>query len=199
MKINVHSILKHSTANGPGNRYVIWVQGCSLKCEGCWNPETWTTQIRQSKKVEEIFQDIQETHQQNHLEGVTISGGEPFDQAGPLITLAEKIQQAGFNLLIFTGHVLEDLITPEQKRFLNQIDWLIDGPFISDQRTEDLLLRGSGNQRLHYLTNRAYPLENASISDCEILIDANGKMIVSGIPNRELVQLFRGDFDECLY
>ncbi len=199
MNINIHSILKHSTANGPGNRYVIWVQGCQLRCEGCWNPETWTTQVRQLKTVEEVFQDIQDTHRQHPLEGVTITGGEPFDQLEPLITLAEKIQRAGFNLLIFTGYVLENLVTPQQKRFLNQIDWLIDGPFISEQRTEELLLRGSNNQRLHYLTNRACSLENTSISDCEILIDANGKMIISGIPKNEFVQLFKGDFDECLY
>ncbi len=199
MKINIHGILKHSTANGPGNRYSIWVQGCSLRCEGCWNPETWSHKVRELKTVDEIFHDIQETHRRHPLEGVTFTGGEPFDQAIPLSQLAEEIQQSGFNLLVFTGSVLESLVSPEQERLLNQIDWLIDGPFIANQRTEDLLLRGSSNQRLHCLTNKAYPLENISISDCEILIDTNGKIVVSGIPKNELVQLFKGGFDECLY
>jgi len=199
MTINIHDILTHSRANGPGNRYVIWVQGCSLRCKGCWNPDTWSKDNRLLKTANEIFQDICEIHQQYPIEGVTITGGEPFEQSEALIPLALMIQQNNFNLMVFTGYVLENLNQPEQINFLKQIDWLIDGTYIDSQREDNLLLRGSSNQRLHYLSKKAFSLENHEIPSCEILIDRNGKLIISGIPDKDCLSFIKGEFNECLY
>ena len=87
--MKIHSIISNSTVNGPGNRFVIWTQGCSLDCLGCWNPETHLFKSGNEYQIQDLFSLI---IKETTIEGITISGGEPFDQADELYNLTKEIK-----------------------------------------------------------------------------------------------------------
>ena len=117
---------------GPGERACIYVQGCSIRCKGCITPQSWQKGIQ---KVN--VKDIAETILQGpEIEGVTFSGGEPFEQAKALAKLGNILKNEGLSVVTFTGHVLEDIVKS------SDVDWhgllsvtnlLIGGPYLSDK------------------------------------------------------------------
>lgn len=189
MYINLHDFLERSTENGPGTRAVIWVQGCTLHCPGCFNPATHDMGIRQLLPVEELAQRIFTI---SGIEGITISGGEPFLQAAPLTELGMLMQQHNLGVIVFSGFTYKQLTQahkPEWNALLSVTDLLIAGPFIQDLACE-LALRGSSNQTLHFLSERytgfREELEREGNS-VEVLIDESGQVIVTGFPGQDII------------
>lgn len=136
-----------SIVDGPGIRVSIFCQGCPHHCPGCHNPETWEfgcgTPMDETKIVEIV--------RSNPLcRGVTFSGGEPFAQAEGFERLAKLLKQEGYEVASYSGYTFEALQngTPSQIRLLHAIDVLIDGPFRQEERSLELLFRGSKNQRI---------------------------------------------------
>ncbi len=147
-----------SLAIGPGRRFGLWVRGCRRRCPGCVSPELrpWGGPGH-SVSVSELFRRIEDSRVRHGIEGVTFSGGEPFEQAPALAELAGRCRAAGLSVIAWSGHLLEELrgagAPPGSADLLDRLDVLIDGPFIREFRC-DLPLRGSSNQRLIRLTNR---------------------------------------------
>ena len=129
--LNIMGYVDESEVNGPGSRAVIWVQGCKRECGGCFNPESWSFEINQLEAIDSLAQKILSKPGNT---GVTFSGGEPFWQAPGLASLARKVKASGLNVMAFTGFTLEKLQSeqapPGAKELLEQLDILIDGPFI---------------------------------------------------------------------
>ncbi|MFN6478282.1 4Fe-4S single cluster domain-containing protein [Nostoc sp. DedQUE07] len=151
--LNVASWLPRSRANGPKTRMVLWLQGCPFRCSGCQNPDYLEFQMNRIVTVEQVWEVFQ---QMPDLAGMSFSGGEPFAQAVALAELASRVQAAGKTVLCWSGYRLEQLRSsqiPGAKDFLEHIDLLIDGLFVELQ-AENLVLRGSKNQQLHFLTGR---------------------------------------------
>ncbi|MBD2136043.1 radical SAM protein [Anabaena sp. FACHB-1237] len=151
--LNIAALMPRSRANGPGTRMVIWVQGCPFRCVGCQNSEYLEFKLTQVVTVEDIWQKFQ---QFPDLAGISISGGEPFAQAVALADLARRVQSAGKTVVCWSGYQLQQLQLnhlPGSQEFLNHIDLLIDGLFIQ-QQISDEILRGSNNQKLHFLSGR---------------------------------------------
>src|SRR5437867_3434145 len=106
-RLRVHAFQPYSAANGPGLRAVLWVQGCTLGCPGCFNPDThprpgqvWT--------VDETYERI--VALAGDIEGVTISGGEPLQQRRPILTLLHRIRtETSLSTLVFTGYTWDEL------------------------------------------------------------------------------------------
>lgn len=178
-KVNIHSIVKTSQINGPGNRSVIWFQGCELNCKGCFNQP-----IREIK--ESILLSVKQIINRLPLEdiqGVTISGGEPFLQPKGLYELAKEIKNRGLSLVIYTGYLLDDLIDKKCrtiKEILRLTDILIDGPFI-DSYESNHPWTGSGNQKVYFLTNRYREYENMTYVDLgEVTITETGEILETG-------------------
>lgn len=151
--LRIASLVTATRAEGPGWRAALWVQGCSIGCRGCFNPHTWRTE-GPSASTEELLPALTADPR---IEGITLLGGEPFDQAGALADLAEAAQDRGLGVITFTGHLLEDLRQQADAgiaRLLAATDLLIDGPF--DRRVPDTSrpLVGSRNQRFINLTTR---------------------------------------------
>ena len=151
--LRIASLVTATRAEGPGWRAALWVQGCSIRCPGCFNPHTWGA-AAPSASTEDVLLALTADPQ---IEGVTLLGGEPFDQAGPLADLAEALQDLGLGVITFTGHLLEDLRQQADAgiaRLLAATDLLIDGPY--DRRVPDTSrpLVGSRNQRFINLTTR---------------------------------------------
>ena len=143
---------KGSRALGPGVRYVIWTQGCPFHCKGCTTPEGQPIIERQMVDVELMAKDI---IKRKNIDGITISGGEPFLQASSLAYLIRlvRIARPDINVIVFTGFLIEALSSPEAKALLSEVDVLIDGQFDERKKTSKGL-RGSTNQRIHFITNR---------------------------------------------
>ena len=149
---------KGSRALGPGLRYVIWTQGCPFHCKGCTTPEGQAIVERLMVDVELMAADI---IRRRYIEGITISGGEPFLQAASLAHLIRLVrkERPDLNFIAFTGFNIEALRSSEAKSLLSELDVLIDGPFVQYLKIKKGL-RGSSNQRFHFLTNRLMAYED---------------------------------------
>ena len=146
-KIKIAGIVEESIVDGPGIRFVIFTQGCPHKCVGCHNPQTHDFNMGRYENIDKLAQKIDENPL---LSGITLSGGEPFLQSLELSKLIEKIKNKNLNVITYTGFTYEELIQSENKEvldLLNKTDILIDGKFILDLKDENLMFRGSSNQR----------------------------------------------------
>ncbi len=131
--------------DGPGFRTSIYCAGCNHQCPGCHNPQSWSFDGGREMTTEEIMKIIVADPYAN----VTFSGGDPMYQATGFLELAREIhKRTNKDIWCYTGFTFESLINPEQRELLEQIDVLVDGPFIEKLRDTDLLFRGSSNQRL---------------------------------------------------
>ena len=137
-----------SIVDGEGLRAVIWTQGCPHGCPGCHNPQTHPFDGGTSVASEILLKQLKAHF---YLDGVPFSGGEPMAQAAACGELAQAVHQLGMNVWCYTGYTWEALMEaqdPDQRMFLEQIDVLIDGPFLLAQKSLNLRFRGSANQRL---------------------------------------------------
>ena len=153
-RIRLSGIVEESIVDGPGLRFVVFVQGCPHHCPGCHNPQTHSFTDGYLDEIDHIFAQYQENPL---LSGITFSGGEPFCQPEPLAELGRRVHDAGGNVITYTGYVYEDLLqmaenTPAIRDLLAVTDQLIDGPYIEALRDLTLPFRGSSNQRIITLT-----------------------------------------------
>lgn len=176
------------TTLGPGRRIGIWFQGCSIRCPGCISADTWGPGHRRLS-LEQLIEQI--TPWLHEAEGITISGGEPFDQLNALRALLEGLRRLSeLDILVYSGYSLEQLDEPLlQTKGL--IDALISDPYI-EALSQTMALRGSDNQRLSLLT----PLGRARLGQYErlleptdkaldLMFDENGSVWMAGIPRRD--------------
>jgi len=165
--LNVSSTMSRSRANGPGVRAVIWVQGCTIGCRGCYSASTHPHEASSLHRPSEISEWLQSIPD---IEGVTFSGGEPFEQAAAVLETINSIREnmgSDFSVFVYTGYEIEFLRKSNDRNvhdLLNAIDILSAGPFDYKLRDETLLWRGSSNQSLHFLSNRynAFQIEEWS-------------------------------------
>jgi anaerobic ribonucleoside-triphosphate reductase activating protein len=146
--IRIGGIERESIVDGPGFRYAIFVQGCDFRCPGCHNPQLQPFAGGREISVEEVLRDIQANPL---LDGITLSGGDPFTQAAACACLAEKVRNLGLSVVTFTGYRWEDLLASgreDWQRLVKSSNIIVDGPFIMALRNLDLRFRGSANQRL---------------------------------------------------
>lgn len=184
MRLNVARVLPRSAANGPGERFVVWVQGCSLACPGCWNPGTWAFVPRERYDVAELAAAINRT---TDIEGVTFTGGEPFMQARSLAELARMIRATGRSVFIFTGYELSELTEPDHRTLLELADVVVAGRYVEAMRAFDLPWRGSANQEVHFLTQRYGPDDMRRSAAVEFHLGSSGALTVTGFPEPELL------------
>ena len=178
MQLNLAHLLPRSAANGPGERFVVWVQGCSLRCPGCWNRDTWSSEPRLQMSVDDLVAEILGTP---GIEGVTLTGGEPFEQAPGLASMCRRLRSGGLSVMAFTGYRLPELIAPDQLELLNLCDIVVAGRYVRTRRVVDQRWRGSANQSVHYLTNHYTP-STAPDTICEVHLAPDGGMHITGFP-----------------
>ena len=158
--LNVAMTMARSRANGPGERAVIWVQGCTIGCPGCYNAFTHPHEAKRIMALESLAEWINSI---DDIEGITFSGGEPFEQAGAIVRVIELVnkgREQPLSVFIFTGYELAALRRSNLmavSHLLRLTDMLSAGPFMLEERDTNLLWRGSSNQRLEYLSDRYNP------------------------------------------
>jgi anaerobic ribonucleoside-triphosphate reductase activating protein len=182
--LNVADIRHRSQVNGPGTRSVVWVQGCRRNCPGCINPHTHEhkpVKLLDPEQLGRQLATIEDTI------GITISGGEPFEQATACAILAETVKAAGKTVMVFTGFMFKELTqSPEAavQRFLRAIDLVIAGPYVQELKCESRFWRASSNQTVHFLTDShgANPDEDSPV--VEVTTDG-AHLLFTGFPAQE--------------
>lgn len=148
--IRLAGIAENSLVNGKGLRKVFFSQGCSHHCEGCFNQHTWEFVGGRMFDMDELVQKVKD---EPFLDGVTFSGGDPFQQADKFAYLAKKLHEANINIWAYTGYTFEELMklaqtNPHIKQMINNVDVVVDGRFMKDKMSENLKYCGSSNQRV---------------------------------------------------
>lgn len=176
--INVHSIIPVSRINGPGKRMVVFFQGCNNKCAGCFNPETHPFIRIAEHSPGTIFSNFYRPG----IEGLTVSGGDPFYQRRGLLRLLKIAKDVyGLSTVVYTGFTYERLAASTLCRAIfRYTDVLIDGRFDETKREPTMLARGSTNQRLHFLSNRYVAKDFIMPGKVELIVGSEGTITQTG-------------------
>jgi len=189
MILHLAHFLPRSRVNGPGERAVVWVQGCPFRCPGCFNADLQPFAGGREVSIGEAFDWIMQEHRRAPLAGITFSGGEPMAQAAALASLARMVHAEGMNVVTFTGYdgpLLVYVPSDDPMRdLLDETDLLITGPYLQEECLEGSDMRGSGNQEIVYLTGRIGLPERIS-TQAEIIVDPSGQIFLTGYPDEEL-------------
>lgn len=152
MEIRLASPIQYdSIVDGEGMRAVLWTQGCPHKCPGCHNPITHDFDGGFITDVEFLKEEL--SANMKYQDGITLSGGDPFMQVSAVLEIAKHVKSLGKNVWAYTGFTFEKLLeisekNPRMLELLNNIDVLVDGKFIQEEKSLDLYYKGSRNQRI---------------------------------------------------
>ena len=181
--IRVHAIEPRSRANGPGARFVVWLQGCTLGCAGCFNPATHVAGGT-AMSVEELMAQVPPA-----ADGLSLSGGEPLQQASAIVPLLDAARARGLSTLAFSGYTREEIqLLPAGPDVLARLDVLIDGRYVAAERLATGL-RGSANQRIVLLTDRYSLADVEATPTGEIRISPTGEVVLTGVDPLKLKSL----------
>lgn len=199
MELSLSRVHFPVTTLGPGRRLGIWFQGCSIRCPGCISADTWGPGNRRVA-LSQLVVDIQPWL--HEAEGITISGGEPFEQFDALLRLLHELRQNSHaDILVYSGYSLEQL-EPQLREAAGLIDALISDPY-QQHDDQSKALRGSDNQRLSLLTELGQkrlteyerPLK-ASDKALDLMFDSDGSIWMAGIPRRDDLLRLRNLLEE---
>ena len=154
--MNVARMLYPVQVLGPGKRIGIWLCGCTRGCKGCSNPELWEQKPEFEVEPADVFKLIQKVAASQPVDGFTITGGEPMDQAAALVELLRLINDISDDVLIYSGYRIEELKARRDtatNSILKAAAILIDGAYVEEQN-DNSVLRGSSNQRIHVLNKK---------------------------------------------
>ncbi len=183
--IRVHDIVPRSGVYGPGTRWVLWVQGCSLACPGCWNKPTWPEGGGESRDVGDLLGEIASTE---GIEGITILGGEPLQQAEAVLELIEGTRCMGLTVMLYTGHEPEEF-DAAMRACYESSDIAITGRYVEALRDPGLLWRGSSNQSIESPTGVYSDLDPEEAREVEVIIDhETGQVTLTGYPDEGLLE-----------
>ena len=171
---------------GPGKRLAIWVQGCSLACKGCINPELWTENGGKNIEIASLASSILTI--KNHFDGITITGGEPFEQYNALVAFGSFIKMKSIlNILVYSGFTLEELTKKfPDKLFMNSLDYLIDGRYERDFAVSDNI-RGSSNQNFYTFEGGKSTKANNQFFDGKWSLNVTkaNQIFMAGVPKKD--------------
>jgi anaerobic ribonucleoside-triphosphate reductase activating protein len=177
---NIAHIEPSSQIYGPGNRLVIWLQGCTLACKGCWNTAMWSNKPNQLINRQNLLKQILDAE---NIEGITLLGGEPLQQVDNVIWLFEKITKSPLSIMLYSGYEYDEILSDDKRAFaVGSVDILISGRYRENQRNTNLLWRGSDNQKIIHLTERYKNLVLEECQQIEVNIDYLGGMTMLGYP-----------------
>lgn len=180
--MRIAQIIPNSSVYGPGNRFVLWLQGCSLHCEGCWNKSMWEFNAGTQQNTNDILHQVLTTPD---IEGITLLGGEPLDQYEETLQLAKSIQEKGLSVMLFTGYEWSELADLQMTEILDYTDILVTGRYIKNCRNTHLQWIGSDNQEIRFLTPRYQNHQTQNANYTEIHFDAFGEITIVGFPNHK--------------
>jgi anaerobic ribonucleoside-triphosphate reductase activating protein len=188
-EVQVARVLHGTRAEGPGLRTAIWVQGCSIRCVGCINPQLFSREGGSAQTIKSIVEGAVSAG----VEGLTLLGGEPFDQADAVAELAELARIHNLGVITFTGYTEEYLRgrSAGHRRLIAATDLLVDGPYRQEVPETRRALVGSTNQRFMHLTGRYQGFDSAAHPNrVDVKISADGSVDIAGFMNAARLRAF---------
>ena len=189
VKLRVAKILVGTKAEGPVLRSAIWLQGCSLRCTNCCNPEMLGEKGGKMCSISTLREHLWSSQgvENSQIEGITILGGEPLEQASGASALAKEAQAAGLSVMVFSGFTLAELEQrddPAIDNLLSHCDLLVDGRYRESEPEGDRRWIGSRNQVMHFLSDRYDPADARFREPNTVEIRFKpGSLTVSGWPS----------------
>lgn len=189
LTLRIGSIRDRTRSEGPGIRFAIWLQGCSLKCLGCFNPHFWNPNLGTVISVDALFLQIKAAMERfPEIEGVTFLGGEPFEQSTSVAVLAAKVKSLRLSVMTFTGYRFDELQDTSHSDFISRqdllrhTDLLVDGRYESEKIDKVRPWAGSTNQNFHFLSKRYAPesLFTNAYDSIEINVSSEGTTKING-------------------
>jgi anaerobic ribonucleoside-triphosphate reductase activating protein len=188
MLLRIGATASATECEGPGRRFAIWVQGCRIRCAGCCNPQFFAARGGRLVSAAGLVEEIRCAAEP--LEGITLLGGEPFDQAAGLAEVASGAHALGLSVMTFTGYLLEELRArsdPGTAALIRASDLLVDAPYDATRPESVRRWVGSTNQRFHFLSERyapgiELPRAGEPRSRIELEITADGRLRIRGWP-----------------
>jgi anaerobic ribonucleoside-triphosphate reductase activating protein len=178
--MRVSQVVHNSRIYGPGQRTVIWTQGCSIRCTGCWNDKLWDFSGGDIMSAEQL---VHSTIENNDV-GLTILGGEPLDQAEETLRLIEHCHSKGLDIMVYTGYEMDELKESKLK-CVETADIVIIGRYVDSLRSEELLWRGSTNQKIIWNSTIPPEIDLSERRQTEIHFDSKGKVKILGYPSEK--------------
>ena len=186
MKLKIGGVIPDSQIYGPGSRYTIWLQGCSIRCKGCWNQQFWTTEGGFFKTIDEIYTEIHDVIDRGDASGVTFLGGEPLDQINPLLALMHLLKKDNVSMMLYTGYEMEEINnSPLMTECIQLSSIAIVGRYVEELRSTSLRWRGSKNQEIIIsdpLLRQTLDLKD--MNEVEIHLHNNGFLNILGYPEK---------------
>ena len=184
----IERILSPVHSLGPGERICIWTKGCKKKCPGCISPEM---QDGTGNEIDEhvLAELLSQIAKKTGCNGLTISGGDPFEQANSLLALLTNVRSTFEDILVYTGFEMAEIMDgtagKDAKKCLGLIDVLIDGRYIRERNNPDCILRGSDNQVIHFFNEKLVPTYSEYMEKGRILESFvhGDTTIITGIMN----------------
>ena len=181
MNLRLHAVEPRSRANGPGARFVVWMQGCTLGCPGCFNPTTHDAGGGREVALAEVVAQLAAAQRAHAIEGLSLSGGEPLQQPAAAAALLDAARALGLSTLAFSGYAIDEIrALPGGPDVLARLDVLIDGRYVAGERLATGL-RGSANQRIQLLTPRYTRADVEATPVAEIRIGPAGDVVLTGV------------------
>jgi len=176
-KVSIADIDIVEGAAGPGRRLVVWLQGCLKRCPGCANQAFLPLTRARVMAAEEL---LDAAERASPIAGVTLSGGEPALQADALVPILSEMRSRGLNVMMYAGYTLEEL-KGTHAPLLRQVDLLVDGEFRSEMARGGRY-RPSGNQRIHFLSDRLSPSDFEDVPDTVFAVRDGHAAITGTLP-----------------
>ena len=177
--------IERSEIYGPGIRSVYWLQGCTLACKGCWNTQFWPSKGGDLIDVDRL---LSELSRRQDIEGITLLGGEPLQQAPEVEQLITGCKELGLTVFLYTGYEMHEL-DPTMKRCVDLADIVVMGRFVQALRNTNLRWRGSENQRLLIKNSKYEYMDVTDQNEVEIHLDTSGRIVTVGYGNEQLLEL----------
>ena len=188
VEIRINDYLTTTNVEGPGSRFCIWVQGCSIHCNGCANKALWNKNGGTTYDTKEMIDLI--VSFKDKIEGITFLGGEPLDQIEAITEISKAVREIGLSVLVFTGYVYEEIKDKaEIQELINFIDILIDGKYEEDKQDFSRAWVGSSNQKYYFFTDKY---------DESVITQYKNKIELRISPNNSVVMNGMGDFKKVL-
>ena len=181
--MRIAHINNSSSIYGFGNSFVIWTQGCKLKCKGCWNESMHDFNGGIEISIKDLIQQIKDSILKYNVDNVTILGGDPLEQLEELLLLMSNIKKLNIGIILYTGYEKKEIEASDKIKIIDYADILISGRYIEEQRNINNHLYGSENQLMEFLTDRYKKEDIINGTYVEINIDENGSINMYGYPD----------------
>lgn len=185
IKAHAFQIVENELLYGPGRRLLLFLQGCSIHCEGCVNQHLWPFEGGTTYSLN----DIESLCKQEQVVGITLHGGEPLDQSNGLLEIVSALKHKGLSIVLFTGYQKKEL-KHEQRKVWDEADIVVSGRFVSIKKNVYLQFRGSTNQRVytHKGIYKNYRLIDGTTTAI-VTIDADGTISAKGFLTEDILRL----------